>query len=127
VNFLPWFERFVQVQDESQADRLRSQANAIRDALLQVTTMLQKVDPGFAASHSELHIQLITTTTTRRETAEDAIHVLNSVGGSVDPRGVIVRLRKGTCDLRALIREIRSASQLPVEPLSTADKACGIG
>jgi len=91
--------------------------------------MLRKIDPKFAAGHSQVHIESTSIAAARSAKAMQTIRVFDNRGALVERPGrdaLLAQLRSGTCDLRRVIRDIRIASGQEPGPPSTRDTACGI-
>jgi hypothetical protein len=129
--FIPRFVEFVRVRatgpsgDDLAGVSLRDLALEMRRTVKRIETMLKKIDPKFATVASEIHIKATQVAQERRAKTDETLLVLDGRGGMIDASDLVSRLRKGTCDLRQVIHDIRKASgQTPA--LSEEDKVCGV-
>ena len=126
--FLPQLERYVEARasDPAAVARLRSAAVAMLETARRLEAVVKKIDPAFAMAHSEVHIQATGAAASRGIYSLETVRVFYSDGRNIDYRDLIRRLRAGTCDLRQVIRNLRSAAGQPPGALTQRDMDCGV-
>jgi hypothetical protein len=124
-NFIPPFEQYVHGVPVD-TELLRNEASAMLKTAKNIEDMVKKLDPGFASAHSEVHIRSVKIAADRSVNSSETVQIFDSRGVNINRDDLIRRLRIGTCDLRQVIRNIRSAAGLKPEPLSPEDKGCKV-
>jgi hypothetical protein len=136
-SFIPRFERAADLTGSGGFSapsvtgfQLRAEAIEMQGTVRRIQDMLRRVEPRFAAAHSDVHIRAAEVLADRAPKADETVSAFNvsafnPQGARIDLRDLIQRLKKGTCDLRQVIHDMRVAAG-HVPSTSDRDRACGV-
>jgi hypothetical protein len=131
-SFQPKLRAYI-VSRSNNVTELRSAAAEMVAVSSTIEDMLRRLNPKFTTEHSEVHIHAVSVANTRAGLNREVLIFLTKTGGSgkveharLAESQLLQRLEAGTCDLRRVLRHLRTAEGIDPGPLSERDKQCKV-